>query len=160
MRGQDLIMWSEGQWEASKKIAWGGDKQTHNSGTDFATTRKNRPKGWFFDKSINVCLGVKSNLNFKLRTAKVTVLKNWFALNYPNHCDWVGAVIIWKYCNWIIKPIRQLAGFGYILIPQLGRRSKRKKNVLWVKFNMSFTYEKTSTFPHFLYLFYSFWFSR
>ena len=28
MRGRDLIMWSEDQWEASKKIAWEGDKQT------------------------------------------------------------------------------------------------------------------------------------
>ena len=23
-----MIMWSDGQWEASKKIAWGGDRQT------------------------------------------------------------------------------------------------------------------------------------
>ena len=25
MRGRDLVMWSEGQWEASKKITWKGD---------------------------------------------------------------------------------------------------------------------------------------
>ena len=35
---------------ASKEIALGGDKQTHNSGTEFATTGKNRPKGLFFEK--------------------------------------------------------------------------------------------------------------
>ena len=28
MRGRDLIMWPEGQWEASQKIALGGDRQT------------------------------------------------------------------------------------------------------------------------------------
>ena len=28
MRGRDLVMWSDDQWEASKKIAWEGDKQT------------------------------------------------------------------------------------------------------------------------------------
>ena len=28
MRGRDLIMWSEGQWEASKKDTWKGDRYT------------------------------------------------------------------------------------------------------------------------------------
>ena len=42
--------------EASKKIAWGGDKYTHTQTdrqTDIATTRKNRPKGRFFENSKN-----------------------------------------------------------------------------------------------------------
>ena len=35
MRGRDLVMLSEGQWEASKKIAWKGDKhQTSNAHRD------------------------------------------------------------------------------------------------------------------------------
>ena len=33
MRGLDLIMLSEGQWEALKKIAWEGDKQRNNDNT-------------------------------------------------------------------------------------------------------------------------------
>ena len=33
-----------------KKIAWGGDKQI-NKQTDIATTRKNPPKGRFFEKT-------------------------------------------------------------------------------------------------------------
>ena len=32
-----------------KKIAWEGDTQTYRQ-TDIATTRKNRPKGRFFEK--------------------------------------------------------------------------------------------------------------
>ena len=28
MRGRDLIMWSEGLWEALKKLTWKGDRQT------------------------------------------------------------------------------------------------------------------------------------
>ena len=44
MRGLKLIMWSEGQWEASKKIPWEGDTQTHRH-TDIATTRPNQPSG-------------------------------------------------------------------------------------------------------------------
>ena len=38
MRGRDLVMWSEGQWEASKKTAWEGDKHT-NKHTDKRTSR-------------------------------------------------------------------------------------------------------------------------
>ena len=44
MRGRDLVMWPEGQWETSKKIAWEGDIQTYIH-TDIATTRSNRPRG-------------------------------------------------------------------------------------------------------------------
>ena len=40
IRGLELIMWPEGQWEASKKITWKGDRQT-----DIATLWKHRPRG-------------------------------------------------------------------------------------------------------------------
>ena len=48
MRGRDLVMWPEGQWEALKKIAWEGDKHTDTQ-TDMSTlwpTRPRRPSWW------------------------------------------------------------------------------------------------------------------
>ena len=38
MKGLKLIIWPQGQWEASEKIAWEGDEQHTNTQTDFATT--------------------------------------------------------------------------------------------------------------------------
>ena len=43
MRGLELIMWSEGHREVSKKIMMTGD----NKQMDIATTRQKRPKGRF-----------------------------------------------------------------------------------------------------------------
>ena len=50
--GLKLIMWSEGQWEASKKNCMERGQQTTNTRTDIATTRPNRPNGpirWKYD---------------------------------------------------------------------------------------------------------------
>ena len=52
-------MWPEGQWEASKKIAWGGDRQI-NRHTDITTTRKNLPKCRFFENIITIKFGQKT----------------------------------------------------------------------------------------------------
>ena len=46
LRGLKLIMWSEGQWEALKKLIWKGDIYIQiYIYMDIATTRPNRPSG-------------------------------------------------------------------------------------------------------------------
>ena len=60
MRGRDLVMWSEGQWEASKKLYGKGTR--YNIRTDIATTRPNQPSGPIWWK--NYLDHHQSSLNF------------------------------------------------------------------------------------------------
>ena len=61
IRGWDLIMWTEGQWEASKKIAWEGDIRQTNKHTDMSTLWPTRPRGpswWKWGSRYNSRIGV------------------------------------------------------------------------------------------------------
>ena len=67
MRGRDLVMWSEGQWEASKKITWKGDIYiythiyTHIDG--HRDSMKESAKGRFFENRLDA-----KNKNYLLTT--------------------------------------------------------------------------------------------
>ena len=68
MRGLELIMWSEGQWEASNKITMKGDKKH----MDIATTRPKRPKGrfgenWYGNNCTNLIMTVLTSKDLLIR---------------------------------------------------------------------------------------------
>ena len=42
MRGLELIMWSEAQWEASKKVTWKGDRKQKDGHRDYLTNSAQR----------------------------------------------------------------------------------------------------------------------
>ena len=73
MRGRDLVMWSEDQWEASKKITWKGDIRH----TDMLTLWPTRPRGpsWWRKKKKYNFLFLSSKKILQKNKKKANVMK-------------------------------------------------------------------------------------
>ena len=136
MRGWDLIMWSEGQWEASEKIT--------DVRTDIATTRPKRPKGQFDENHRSYLIymvQINSQGNFFLSGFKADfiwrseqldpVVSNGFKQRF---CLWVNAEIsisslnfAWNHPKLIDYPLNYLM---YCFQTHDKRRRSHEKGLL------------------------------
>ena len=98
MRGLKLIMWSQGQWEASKKIALKGDKQVDNDEDD--NTRTSRlldqlgPEGRVSENTKYwIILGIEI---IRIPNTNTTIRSNYsnsiWIPNYSSHPDIIPCV--------------------------------------------------------------------
>ena len=124
MRGRDLVMWSEGQWEASKKTSLDGtDRQT-----DMATLWPTRPSGAELVKTFHTLLSFRRDTQLRDRawqgrgrsSRTVLLLSNTYhSRKLQGHQSDNTHT-----CNWILPT--QCNRLSYVLPPGSSMASNRQ----------------------------------